>query len=188
MYQRSQSTRSNLGPATHAILSVALLWAAFLGTTTLSCTSDAAPGPTVTRVDSAGVTIVQNSGPIPTDGGGWAVASEPSLSIGTLEGEESYQFFGVAGARSFSDGRIGVVNSSSREIRIYTAEGTFIQAFGQRGSGPEEFEMPALAGSVGDTLIVVDRAHHRLTRTPSGTPYEESLESAKIRSEFRCLT
>ena len=163
MSQRSQSTRSIPGPAVHAVFSAALWGAAFFGTTTLSCTSDADPGPTVTRADSAGVTIVQNSGPIPTDGGGWAVASEPSLSIGTLEGEEVYQFFGVAGAHRFSDGRIGVVNSSSREIRIYTAEGTFIRAFGQRGGGPEEFEQPALAGSVGDTLVVVDRAHHRLT-------------------------
>ncbi|NNM06437.1 MAG: hypothetical protein HKO65_15195 [Gemmatimonadetes bacterium] len=113
--------------------------------------------------DSAGVTIVENSGPAPVDGGGWDLAEAPSLSIGTVEGEEVYQFFGIGGIHRFSDGRIGVVNSGSREIRIYGPNGVHLRSFGQKGSGPEEFEAPVLAGTVGDTLIVVDRAHHRMT-------------------------
>lgn len=116
-----------------------------------------------TVTDSAGITVVQNDGTIPPDGGGWVVAEEPSLSIGTVEGEEVYQLFGVAGIHRLSDGRIGVVNAGSHEVRFYSSDGAFLSAFGQRGGGPEEFEMPALAGSLGDTLIVVDRAHHRLT-------------------------
>jgi hypothetical protein len=107
--------------------------------------------------------IVENTGPAPADGGGWALSEEPSLSIGTVEGDPDYQFFGVAGAHRFRDGRIAVVNSSSREVRIYDADGAHLRSFGQEGAGPQEFGMPILAGSLGDTLIVADRAHHRLS-------------------------
>jgi hypothetical protein len=130
---------------------------------TTACTSDAQLGNMATKTDSAGVVVVENTGPAPADGGGWSVGTEPILTIGTVEGEEAYQFFDVAGVHRFRDGRIGVVNSSSQEVRVFAADGTFLRSFGQRGAGPEEFEMPVMAGSMGDTLIVVDRAHHRLT-------------------------
>jgi len=136
---------------------------AFLSMATVSCSSDTASHSIVTRIDSAGVTVVGNSGPPPADGGGWAVALEPSLSIGTVGGEEVYQFFGVAGVHRFSDGRIGAADSGSRNVRIYAADGTHIRSLGQQGAGPEEFEMPLIAGAIGDTLVVADRAHHRLS-------------------------
>jgi hypothetical protein len=91
------------------------------------------------------------------------VGVEPSLSIGLVEGDEAYQFFGIAGAVRFRNGRIGMVNSSSREVRIFSPDGIHLATFGQRGGGPEEFEAPVLAGTLGDTLLVVDRAHHRVT-------------------------
>jgi hypothetical protein len=140
-----------------------LLLLAFLSFSTSACNPDASSGSTVTRTDSAGVDIVENSGPPPADGGGWAVSSEPSLSIGTVEGEDVYQFFGVAGVHRFSDGRIGTADFGSRTVRIYAASGAHLQSFGQQGAGPEEFEMPILAGAIGDTLVVADRAHHRLS-------------------------
>jgi len=133
----------------------------FLSST--ACSPDGPSSNLVTRTDSAGVTIVHNSGPRPADDGGWNVGTEPTLSIGILEGEDAYQFFGVAGTHRFSDGRLGVVNAGTREVRIYGQDGTHLRTFGQQGAGPEEFEAPILAGSMGDTLIVVDRAHHRLT-------------------------
>jgi hypothetical protein len=127
----------------------------------MNCTSKA--GPAVTLTDSAGVIIVENQGTVPEDGGGWAVSPEPNLTIGAIEGEAHYQFFGISGVRRLSEGRIGVVNAGSREVRIYGEHGEFLRTYGQRGGGPEEFENPVLAGVVGDTIIVVDRAHHRLT-------------------------
>lgn len=128
-----------------------------------SCASDAGPQFQGTVRDSAGVIIVENEGMIPVDADGWAISQEPTLSIGAVEGQDEYQFFGVAGMHRLSDGRIGVVVAGSRNIRFYDQSGAFLAAFGQRGGGPEEFEAPALAGSRADTLIVVDRAHHRLT-------------------------
>lgn len=152
-----RTARGRLSPS----LLILLLVTAFAFT--VGCGSEKTSGNTAVTTDSAGVSIVENTGPAPADGGGWNIAHTPTLSIGTVEGEDVYQFFGVAGVHRFRDGRIGMVNSSSREIRIFTEDGTHLRSYGQRGEGPGEFEMPALAGHVGDTLIVVDRAHHRLT-------------------------
>ncbi len=129
----------------------------------VGCQSDSgeAAGPVVQ--DSAGVLIVLNTGPIPEVAPGWALSPKPTLSIGSVDGDEALQFFGIAGAHRLSGGRIGVVNAGSRDVRFYDADGRHLATMGQRGGGPEEFEMPALAGAIGDTLLVVDRAHHRLT-------------------------
>ena len=69
----------------------------------MNCTSN--PGPSVTVTDSAGVLIVQNHGPVPEDGGGWAVSPEPTLTIGTVEGDPAYQFYGISGVKRLSGGR-----------------------------------------------------------------------------------
>lgn len=116
-----------------------------------------------TVTDSAGVAIVENTGSAPLDGGGWSVGQTPDLAIGAVEGDSSYQFFGIAGAHRMADGRYVVVNVGSRQVRVYDAHGVFLRSFGRRGGGPEEFEMPLLGGVVHDTLIVVDRAHRRLS-------------------------
>ena len=112
--------------------------------------------------DSAGVVIVENHGVPTLNGGGWSVDSTPILTIGSVEGDEAYQFFGVSGGHRLADGRIGVVSAGRREVRFFGADGAYLSTFGQRGGGPEEFENPVLVGAIGDTLVVVDRAHHRL--------------------------
>lgn len=111
--------------------------------------------------DSAGITIVENV----ADAGvaQWVVSDTPVLSIGVTDGPEAYQFFGVAGVHRDGGGRTSVLNAGSRQVRVFGADGEFLRSFGQRGGGPEEFEMPVLAGVSGDTLVVVDRANHRLS-------------------------
>lgn len=140
-------------------LAVTLLVTLFLP----ACSSDAANRPQATMRDSVGVVIVENRSPWSGEGGGWSIAAEPSLSIGTVQGEDAYQLFGVAGAHRFPDGRIVVVNAGSREVRVFGPDGTHLRSFGRRGAGPEEFEIPVLVGVVGDTLLVVDAPQHRLT-------------------------
>lgn len=116
-----------------------------------------------TMTDSAGVVIVENMDSAPLDGGGWSIAAEPDLAIGTVEGDTAYQFYGISGAHRTAEGQYVVVNAGSRNIRVYDAQGVFVRSFGRRGGGPEEFEMPVLAGVSHDTLIVVDQAHHRIS-------------------------
>ena len=128
-----------------------------------ACQSDARESSRAVVQDSAGVEIVLNVGPITEVPSGWSLSSEPILSIGTVEGDEALQFFGIAGAHRFSDGRIAVVNAGSRDVRFYGAGGGHLVTMGKEGGGPEEFQAPVMAGTMGDTLIIVDRAHHRLT-------------------------
>ncbi len=135
----------------------------FLAIAALSCTADGPPTSDAVQYDSAGLKIVENASPAPASDGAWRVAPEPSLVIGSVQGDPSYQFFGIAGAHRMADGRVAVVDAGSFEVRIFDANGTFLQAYGRRGAGPEEFGMPALAGTISDTLVIVDRAHHRLT-------------------------
>ncbi|MDH3292667.1 MAG: hypothetical protein OEO20_17340 [Gemmatimonadota bacterium] len=116
-----------------------------------------------TSTDSAGVMIVENAGTVPLDDGGWGIAPAPDLAIGAGEGDTTYQFFGIAGAHRTAEGQFVVVNAGSRDVRVYDARGTFLRSFGRSGGGPEEFEAPVLGGVVNDTLIVVDRAHHRIS-------------------------
>ncbi len=136
-----------------------LLLAALLAA---SCGRGGAPKFESVQRDSAGVIIVESTGSVPADGG-WAISSEPDLIIGAVEGDSSYQFFGIAGAHRTADGEFVVVNAGGRDVRVYDARGVFLRSFGKRGGGPEEFEMPVLGGVVHDTLIVVDRAHHRIS-------------------------
>lgn len=99
-----------------------------------------ASGGDVTVTDSAGVSIVENAGPIWGEGGGWSVSSEPSVRIGVAQGDPEYQLFGVRDATTFSDGRILVLNGGSEEIRVFTPDGVYTSTIGQQGEGPGEFQ------------------------------------------------
>jgi hypothetical protein len=136
---------------------------AVLVSLTFACTPDDGSAPNVVRRDSANLVIVENLGSPPRDGGGWVVSEAPLLSIGSVEGEEPLQLYGVAGGHRLSDGRIAVVNAGSREVRVFAPDGTHLVSYGRPGAGPEEFEAPVLCGTVDDTLLVVDRAHHRIS-------------------------
>jgi hypothetical protein len=128
----------------------------------LATSTSCARGTRATVRDSSGIAIVENPGSLAAGDRGWSIAAEPDLIIGTAEGDSSYQLYGVAGAHRTADGGIALVDAGSWQVRIYDARGAFLRSFGGRGGGPEEFGMPALGGAVHDTLVVVDRAQHRI--------------------------
>lgn len=94
--------------------------------------------PSTTR-DSAGVTIVENARPDPGSRLGWRVGDVPAVSIGTQEGDESDMLFLVSDATRLADGRIAVANAGSSELRVFSADGRFLAAWGGQGEGPGEF-------------------------------------------------
>lgn len=114
-----------------------------------------APPVAVVR-DSAGVRIVENrwtEAPAPE----WRVAAEPSVTVGGLGGDPAYEFTSIDGGTVLSDGRIAIVDAALAELRIYSPAGDHLRTLGRKGSGPEEFQSPALAGRLpGDTLVVFD--------------------------------
>jgi hypothetical protein len=130
---------------------------------TAGCSSEGSFGPTFSVSDSAGITVAENRGEVPSDGGGWSISPEPSFQIGAVDGDEAYLLFRVWGATRLSDGRIAVVNNRAPDLRIFSPTGEHLHTFGSRGEGPGEFDSPVLAGTMpGDTLVVVDRMRRRI--------------------------
>ena len=89
---------------------------------------------------------------------------EPVLQIGELDGEEPYLFRSVTGATRFGDGTIALVESGTREIRLFAENGTHLRSLGGQGEGPGEFGgTPVIAAVAGDTILAWDPRLSRLT-------------------------
>jgi len=136
--------------------------------------------------DSAGVHIAQSSGvtlqtPLP-----WVLDSVPDLEIGTIAGEEPYQFSNISSVVAMPDGDIVVVDRGSLEARWFDGRGTFLRAVGGPGRGPGEFVRAEVVTQFQpDSLVVFDLMQRRLTsisldgqwvRTqPGGEPLQSLL-------------
>jgi hypothetical protein len=115
--------------------------------------------------DSAGVIIAESSALPEPGAGGWALGQAPTLSIGTLEGDTLYQFYGISGGVTLSDGRIAISDVGSHQLRIFAPDGRFLAAFGREGEGPGEFRNIRVMGTVGfDTLVILDGRQRRVSR------------------------
>jgi hypothetical protein len=107
--------------------------------------------------DSAGIQIVESAGPLWPAGVGWELADSPRVTIGLEDGDPRYLLDGVTGAFRLSDGRIVIANSGSVELRVYDAQGQYLQTIGRRGGGPGEFRRPDhIRRAAGDTIEVWD--------------------------------
>ena len=126
--------------------------------------AEAADAPSFVVRDSAQIRIAENTVELPVGAGGFSFGATPSVSIGTLSGDAQYQFSRIRGAARLSDGRIAVLDRGSSQLRIYSSEGIFERAWGREGGGPGEFVSPALAGRLGDTLLVLDNNNRRISR------------------------
>lgn len=127
------------------------------------CSPEAAPGPQATIRDSAGVAIIENRGSVRADVPAWRTSAEPLVTIGSLDGPEGEQLFRVRGAFRLQDGRIAVGNAGTNEVRIYRADGNHLRTLGGEGEGPGEFSFVRLAGTWGDSLVVLDRRLRRVS-------------------------
>jgi len=123
---------------------------------TAACSGEARidAGPSVR--DSAGVRIVENPAAL-AERPLWAVAAEPAVEIGTLEGDEAYQLSQVRGARRLSDGRIVIANAGTQDLRFFDATGAHQASVGREGEGPGEFKgLGPLSVLPGDSLAAYD--------------------------------
>ena len=119
--------------------------------------ADAGPPASFSVRDSSGVQIVESHRPGWDAEGGLAVSTEPILQIGEMDGEETLQFFNVTGGLRFSDGRIAILNSGSKTVRVFGADGGLIAEFGGSGDGPGEFRtLGSIHRLPGDTLLIWD--------------------------------
>lgn len=145
-------------------LLVVLLSVVPLSVVLSSCGVGASDSPGSVVRDSAGIAIVENRVPAWEPGAEWRLSAEPSLRIGVTDGDPAYQFFRVWSLSQARDGGILVANDGTREIRVFDGEGRFRRSMGGPGDGPGEFrQVSAVEPLGGDTLLVVDLQHRRLT-------------------------
>lgn len=127
------------------------------------CGGPEAGSSTFSKVDSAGVTIVESIRPLWKDREGWKVPPDPELSIGLTDGDERYLLNDVRGVRRMSDGRIAVLDRGSFRMRIYDRTGAHLMDLGGEGDGPSEFRTPQFMGLISDTLFVYEAIGGTLT-------------------------
>jgi hypothetical protein len=133
-----------------------------------------AAGPAVR--DSAGIRIVENSGPLWAEGTGWTVPDTPTVDIGGRETEPTYDFDRVAGALRLAGNVIAVANAGTAEVRLYDARGTHMASSGRKGSGPGEYQsILALYRGADDSLLVADALLRRLTVLNDAGVYARSF-------------
>ena len=104
--------------------------------------------------DSADIRIIENASPPEGSRLGWRIGSEPTVSIGEVDGEEPYLLHVAWDATRLSDGRIVVTNTSTQELRVFDARGTYAETWGGAGEGPGEFaELWQVERWPGDSIV-----------------------------------
>lgn len=133
--------------------------------------------------DSAGIRIVENARPPDGSRLGWRVDSEPSLSIGALEGEDPYLLHQVRAGLKMADGRIVVVNRGSQELRVFDATGVHVATWGGDGEGPGELNsLVQVAHWPGDSLIAWYSQDDRLSVFDSQGNFGRTLVPGELRN------
>ena len=95
----------------------------------------------------------------------WTLDSEPTVTIGQVEGAPEYLFTQIGPAVLLPGGRIAVADRRDAAIRLFDPDGTFLREIGHRGEGPGEFSsIRRIVVSPPDTLVVHDSGLFRLTR------------------------
>ncbi len=114
--------------------------------------------------DSAGVIIVESSGPAWTASTALALSAEPAVSIGDMDGPPEHQLYKVRAALRLSDGTIVVFDGSSQELRFYDSTGVFVRRVGGKGGGPGEYQRVTwLRRFAVDSIMVHDPDAQRIT-------------------------
>jgi hypothetical protein len=67
---------------------------------------------------------------------------ESEVAIGVLDGAPEYQFGNIRALTAGPDGRIYVLDSHGPVVRMYAADGTYLQDVGREGEGPGEYKQP----------------------------------------------
>jgi 6-bladed beta-propeller len=132
---------------------------------------------TWTATDSVGVTLVQQV--LDT---ARVLGLEEVWRIGSLDGDESTQFFSPRDGAFGPSGEIYVLDSGNHRVKVFSeADGSLLHAFGSEGNGPGEFQQQAVSMDLGDGKIVVLDAARRLhTFEPGG----ELVETLSLTQSF----
>jgi len=83
----------------------------------------------------------------------------------------SYDFTRVSGLLPLASGSVAVVDGGNHELVVFRSDGGLSHRVGRSGRGPGEYLRISSAGSIGDTLWVIDHGQRRiLLYAAGGTP------------------
>lgn len=132
--------------------------------------------PTVSTHDSAGVTIVENTGEAPRLP--WRVSREPVLALGDGAHGPDDEFGMVLGTVRLPEGTIVVAENWTAELRYFDARGHSIRTAGGHGRGPGEFNaLDHLAVLPPDTVAAYDYTQRRVSLFTATGEFARSFRS-----------
>ena len=142
-----------------------MIWYAKIGLPValiLACSPDSHPDPATLAPDSAGIRITASDAPGRHVGAVCSLAEAPDTRVAS-PGSDEWAIFQVEDLDRLKDGRLVVVNRSSRQLLMFGRDGEFLRSIGRRGEGPGEFVDPIELGVVdGDSIVVWDWGLGRL--------------------------
>jgi hypothetical protein len=135
------------------------------------CRGDSLPGEAEVVRTTRGDTLVVRT----VQGSRWPVPPiwRTTVSVGELDGPPETSFGRVVSIAVLDDGRLLVLDRLVPTIRVFDADGAYIESWGRRGEGPGELDRPDAGMTVlSDGRVVVrDRGNARLQVFLSdGTP------------------
>src|SRR5687768_2791330 len=78
------------------------------------------------------------------------------LRIGRVGGDPNYLMQQVRTGGVTRAGEIVIFDGGTGQVRVYSAQGRFVRAFGGRGSGPGQFAGAAYLNVSGDEIVARD--------------------------------
>jgi hypothetical protein len=160
--------------------SASLFLCAGAGIIVIACGSGDSAGRAAAIRDSAGITIVENSGPAWAGNAGWRVADNPLVDIGDVDR--------VLGPVRLSDGRLALANAGSSEVRIYDAKGALLKSSGRAGSGPGEYQnLVGIWAGPADSVMVSDVLVRRLSVLDHEGTFGRSLTLGAVSEGFTTI-
>jgi len=109
----------------------------------------------VTVRDSAGIRIVENHDSAWTDETRWRIADSPEVVIGSLDGSVPGTDFGRYVVPRALGARTIVLDASNRDVRLFDADGVFVETVARRGEGPTELSGASRMAVLGDSVALV---------------------------------
>jgi hypothetical protein len=129
-----------------------------------ACGSAAGGGGSAVTRDSAGIQIVESSGPAWETGKGWRVVDSPLVDIGSRGGDPVFELEQVRGPLRLGDGRLAIANGATNDIRLYDVAGKHLRTTGRTGGGPGEYQnIAGILLGPGDSLLVLEPVARRLS-------------------------
>lgn len=127
---------------------------------------------TMDTLPSGQVVVHNTAAPIWPEGSGWRLVEE--WRIGSIEGDGPDLFGEILSLEVGPAGRIFLLESQAKEIRVFDTDGSHVRTIGRAGGGPGEFNRPLKIQFGPDgNLWVVDPQNNRLSVFDSAGTYLE---------------